>query len=1207
MKVTKIERQEEIKQRVREFGLSKSNPAFQVGDVRDKSLETSKRPMILVDFDTEWNKTMNEKGTVLRAITSHQFTLSWKNDSIANWKSLIDNAEDGVVKPIFGGCKSQQSYLFLNVDKKDYFLRNYKPSSNDTYDKIFTDVLKGNTHTIEHPVIGSLIVMPYSESGCEYGNAPIIEAVKHFCPEITVIPQGEKAKKASLDLVLTAFFADVDLAPAGRWVLAKPDNYKKAFDRKRKLTIKRNVNSCLAYNGGSVTLTIKDPNALMQGGLLSQLTSLNISQTLKETYELSDKRNIDKALCEKGFYEFANYAMGDTIVLQGLYYKFYTDLLGIYIDEDIQYVVYNNNIYNLKKPLHYNALRFNDVHKESTGAIVATILVNMVTNFKAAEMARLLNKRENKDHYTQDRNVLLDNYFNRVPIFTEALNLLSRSGNGPLKKFVGGRGVALTKTVGGLAANLFPFCNNGKELLKEFGKIAGKNKELQKLLKSAKIMGFDNDLDGAYAEVIIRSLLNLGDNRQVVELESILTNQRFLDTIRYVVGSTKQISTSTIDKICQELLEDWIKNDKKYITLGLFRKYIEPNAMRDGFSAMIDTMEPLSFDNQLILSTIGMDYTGLQQATKRELFQTLAPIKENIDFSTLVGYDRVVDSPESKMIAREIVNGNYNQGIADVIKYQTRTDTRNELDTKIGVAVFDIFLNTHQTYDDSFIEYDGPMDADDPRQSQNRVDNETQNATFIKYVCGNIIAGIEENAPRYKKFSEKQKEAFKKQALRNLRKLDGNNNENRYIVNYYPVNMSASLGDIFMRNAVARRKRFPKGTPENTSQKLINNTAYGVFASVYFNLISNAMMGNTITGKVRTAVRLMSVMTPTTQEITDGGPQLLIRVKSWDSKHQRPFLTTDVFKDGVKTEVGQIIGSNVKFDEEHGVVTDFDPNVPYMVMDGIRYEGVEVKNKLAAFSQETFEMMFPNYANICTSHKFEYKKIFNFTEMTYDGVANQSFNGTIKGSKRRGSEGGKGRYTDENGQFLDIEPVIDIHIALSGDLNRIVIPLPVIKEGILSYKESGLPKFIDRHTGESYFKLESGRIQPTRPNMKNVTTAAQFNALNSVTSGKFVIGMLVFGIRFDIEDELVFDMDKYNKIMRLLIKMDNLKTEKGKYIDIVNPDKIQGLLIKHKPYLKWVNNYWKLRESVDRMNGLHDLDVTDKLPKRLVKAVLVCK
>lgn len=1232
-KVSIEERKSEIMLRCRDFERSNKQQIC-VKDVTDRIINSVLRPVLLVSFDTEWDKIINELGTVFRSITSQQFTISWKIDAVNIWKELINNPVDGKIQPVFVSYPTQISYLYINMDKKEWFFKNYK-KTDGVYDEKFIKVLNGEEQTLQHSIIGTLHLIPYSESDCEYGKAPIIDAIQRFCgDDIQVLNEGEKAGKATLDLDFTAFFAEADIF-AGRWLLANPNNYKKAFDKKRKMSLKKSVQSCLSYKGGSVNLTLKDPIALMQGGLNDQLKTLNISQTLKESYSQEDKRHIDKALCQYGFDTYIDYAMGDTVVLNGLYYKFYDDLLGVFDDEGIQFVIFRNTIYDLSNQDHRQHLTYNGVFKESTGAIVADFLVNLIVNYIGGEIGLKLNGFNHKtfhryllesfpyeehmsqkdhekllDEHKKDllikyRNEFFSDYKNRLPVFTEILNLLLRSGNEPLKQLIGGRGIALTKTIGGLAYNMFPFFNNGRDLIDSILKFVPKtNHKLRKQLMSKKLLGFDNDLDGAYAEVIMRCFLNLGDNRQTIVFEEITTDTQFKDKIRYCLGTRRTDKFDDVDRILEEILQDWIKNDRKYISLGLFRKYIEPHLMRDGFAATIDTMVPLSFDNCVFLSNVGMSYDGLQQTSKRELYDPNLPINENLDLGKLIDHSRIVESPESKMIAHEIVNSSYTQGFADAIKYQARDDTKKELDEKIGVAAIDLFMNNYQTYNHNFIDYNGPMDAHDPRQSQNRIDNEQQNSEFIKYLFGNIVGCIDTTHTRYQKYSQKQNKVFRNTAIKNLRKLDGNKHENRYIMTYYPVNMSASLGDVFMRNAVARRKRFPKGTPQNAAQKLINNTAYGDFASVYFPLISNAMMGNTITGKVRLGVKMMSIINPTTQLITDGGPQAMLRMISWDKKNQNSFKITDLFKDGLKTVQGDMVMENVKIDTDSPIVTKFDPETPYMIVDGVRYEGSKIKTYLANYSLKNIEEMFPKYVNICTSHQFEYKKIFDFKVVTWDGTANQCFDGSVKGSKRRGSEGGKKRYVDDKGEFLDVEPVLEIHQTLSGDLEMIQIPVPIKKSGILSYKESGNDKYKDRHTGESLFKLESGRIQPTRPPMKTVDATVEFDALDNAARTKLSIGLLAFGVRFDIEDRLVISLKKYNNLVKRLINKNTLKTESGKFISSINIDKLLDQLIKHEPYIKWMKEYIFAKQEVNMLNGLFDQNPTKDIPKKLLKVLM---
>lgn len=65
------------------------------------------------------------------------------------------------------------------------------------------------------------------------------------------------------------------------------------------------------------------------------------------------------------------------------------------------------------------------------------------------------------------------------------------------------------------------------------------------------------------------------------------------------------------------------------------------------------------------------------------------------------------------------------------------------------------------------------------------------------------------------------------------------------------------------------RKKYKKGTPENTMYKLIANTLYGVLASPYFST-SNPITANNITDAIRTACYLVEKKENGIKSITDG-------------------------------------------------------------------------------------------------------------------------------------------------------------------------------------------------------------------------------------------------------------------------------------------------------------------------------------------------
>ena len=80
---------------------------------------------------------------------------------------------------------------------------------------------------------------------------------------------------------------------------------------------------------------------------------------------------------------------------------------------------------------------------------------------------------------------------------------------------------------------------------------------------------------------------------------------------------------------------------------------------------------------------------------------------------------------------------------------------------------------------------------------------------------------------------------------------------------------SVSLGDLFLKDLIIKRKEYPKGTSENTFYKLIINTVYGVIVSRYFS-VGNLVVGNNITAKCRCMAWYLEKGLNAFQTITDG-------------------------------------------------------------------------------------------------------------------------------------------------------------------------------------------------------------------------------------------------------------------------------------------------------------------------------------------------
>ena len=85
------------------------------------------------------------------------------------------------------------------------------------------------------------------------------------------------------------------------------------------------------------------------------------------------------------------------------------------------------------------------------------------------------------------------------------------------------------------------------------------------------------------------------------------------------------------------------------------------------------------------------------------------------------------------------------------------------------------------------------------------------------------------------------------------------------------------MGEFLTDRFMNLRQQYPKSDPMNELYKLFTNTTYGVTVSPFFT-VSNVILAQNITGRIRTAIWLHEKALNTLQSITDGGILNLNRV-----------------------------------------------------------------------------------------------------------------------------------------------------------------------------------------------------------------------------------------------------------------------------------------------------------------------------------------
>ena len=82
--------------------------------------------------------------------------------------------------------------------------------------------------------------------------------------------------------------------------------------------------------------------------------------------------------------------------------------------------------------------------------------------------------------------------------------------------------------------------------------------------------------------------------------------------------------------------------------------------------------------------------------------------------------------------------------------------------------------------------------------------------------------------------------------------------------------MALDMGDGWVDKLAGLRKKYPKGSAENTFYKLIINCIYGVACSVFFPTFSNVVVANNITARARALAWMMAKSRRGQASITDG-------------------------------------------------------------------------------------------------------------------------------------------------------------------------------------------------------------------------------------------------------------------------------------------------------------------------------------------------